>query len=235
MAIPVIASINGTTTEGWLKYARLLQRAGADAVELNFYHLATDPAEDAASVEDRLLDIVAVLKESIAIPLAVKLSPFHSSLPNLAKRGSTRLARRVSCCSTASIRLTSIRTSSRQSRPAPVDIRRAAAAASLAGDFVDDLSRIAGNYRRRASADPRRQSDHGRCGRRANGLGALENGVEQLTAVRDGVARWGDEHGYESIDQIRDSMSLAHSPNPRAAERRNYLRILQSWKRVRLK
>ena len=86
VSVPVIASINGTTTEGWLKYARLLQRAEADAIELNFYHLATDPAEDAASVEARLLDIVAVLKESITIPLAVKLSPFYSSLPNLAAR-----------------------------------------------------------------------------------------------------------------------------------------------------
>ena len=86
VSVPVIASINGTTTEGWLKYARLLQRAEADAIELNFYHLATDPAESAASVEGRLLDIVAVLKESVAIPLAVKLSPFYSSLPNLAAR-----------------------------------------------------------------------------------------------------------------------------------------------------
>src|SRR5688572_11857936 len=86
VSVPVIASINGTTTEGWLKYARLLQRAEADAIELNFYHLATDPAEDAASVEGRLLDIVAVLKESTRIPLAVKLSPFYSALPNLAAR-----------------------------------------------------------------------------------------------------------------------------------------------------
>ena len=86
VSVPVIASINGTTTEGWLKYARLLQRAEADAIELNFYHLATDPSEDGASVEARLLDIVAVLKESISIPLAVKLSPFFSSLPNIAAR-----------------------------------------------------------------------------------------------------------------------------------------------------
>ena len=57
----------------------------------------------------------------------------------------------------------------------------------------------------------------------------LKNGVQHLAAVRDGFERWGDEHGYESIDQIRDSMSLAHATHPRAAERRNYLRILQSW------
>ena len=60
----------------------------------------------------------------------------------------------------------------------------------------------------------------------------LKNGVQQLTAVRDGFAQWCEDHEYESIDQVRDSMNLARSPNPRASERRNYLRILQSWKRT---
>ena len=80
----MIGSLNGTTAEGWLEFARLIERAGADALELNFYHVATDPFEDARSVERRVVDIVAVLKESIAIPIAVKLSPFYSALPHLA-------------------------------------------------------------------------------------------------------------------------------------------------------
>ena len=84
VGIPVIGSLNGTTAEGWLEFARLIERAGADALELNFYHVATDPFEDAGSVERRVVDIVAVLKESIAIPIAVKLSPFYSALPHLA-------------------------------------------------------------------------------------------------------------------------------------------------------
>src|SRR6185436_12837945 len=84
VGIPVIGSLNGTTAEGWLEFARLIERAGADALELNFYHVATDPLEDAWSVERRIVDIVAVLKESITIPLAVKLSPFYSALPHLA-------------------------------------------------------------------------------------------------------------------------------------------------------
>jgi dihydroorotate dehydrogenase (fumarate) len=84
--IPLIASLNGTTPEGWLKYARALESAGADALELNFYYIAIDPTEDAPGVEQRVLDVVAVVKESISIPLAVKLSPFYSSLPNLAAR-----------------------------------------------------------------------------------------------------------------------------------------------------
>src|SRR5262249_7956274 len=78
VGIPVIASLNGTTPEGWLQYARALQRAGADALELNCYFIATDPAEDGRAVEQRVLDVVAVVKESVSIPLAVKLSPFYS-------------------------------------------------------------------------------------------------------------------------------------------------------------
>jgi dihydroorotate dehydrogenase (fumarate) len=84
--IPVIASLNGTTPEGWLQFARALERAGADALELNFYHVPTDPAETGSALEQRLLDVVAVVKESVFVPVAVKLSPFYSSLPNLAAR-----------------------------------------------------------------------------------------------------------------------------------------------------
>src|ERR1019366_2646793 len=71
VGIPVIGSLNGTTAEGWLEYARLIEHAGADALELNFYHVATDLLEDAWAVERRVIDIVAVLKESIVIPGAV--------------------------------------------------------------------------------------------------------------------------------------------------------------------
>lgn len=84
--VPLIASLNGTTADGWLQYSRALERAGADAIELNFYFVATDPQEDGLSVEQRLLDVVAVVKESVTIPIAVKLSPFYSSLPNLVAR-----------------------------------------------------------------------------------------------------------------------------------------------------
>ena len=87
VSIPVIASIKGTNTEGWLNYARLLQRAGADAIELNFYHLATDPLDDAASVVGVPPRYRRGAEGSQSpLPLAVKLSPFYSSLPNLAGR-----------------------------------------------------------------------------------------------------------------------------------------------------
>ena len=81
VAVPVIASLNGVSPSGWLDYARLMEQAGADALELNVYYLATGAAETGAMVEQRTLDAVRTVKSAVRIPVAVKLSPFHSSLP----------------------------------------------------------------------------------------------------------------------------------------------------------
>ena len=86
VAVPVIASLNGTTAEGWLEYAKLIQDAGADALELNVYHVAADPRESGAAVERRVVDIARTVKASVTIPIAVKLSPFYSSVAHLATR-----------------------------------------------------------------------------------------------------------------------------------------------------
>jgi dihydroorotate dehydrogenase (fumarate) len=232
VSVPVIASINGTTTEGWLKYARLLQRAGADAIELNFYHLATDPHEDAASVEARLLDIVAVLKESVTVPLAVKLSPFYSSLPNLAARLDTIGAQGLVLFNRFyqadidpderdTVPLLHLSTSDEL-------LLRLRWLAILSASYRGSLAITGGVHQPidavkaiMAGADAVQMVS-----------ALLQNGVQHLSVVREGVSRWGDDHGYESIDQVRDSMSLAHSPHARTSERKNYLRILQSWKRA---
>jgi dihydroorotate dehydrogenase (fumarate) len=232
VSIPVIASINGTTTEGWLKYARRIQRAEADAIELNFYRLATDPSENAASVEARLLDIVAVLKESITIPLAVKLSPFYSSLPNLASRldsiGAQGLVlfnrfyqADIDPDELETVPLLHLSTSDEL-------VLRLRWLAILAPSYRGSLAITGGVHRTSdavkaimAGADAVQMVS-----------ALLENGVQHLTVVRKGFERWCDAHGYESIDQVRDSMSLADTSNPQASERKNYLQVLQSWKRV---
>src|SRR5688500_11007506 len=83
VGVPVIASLNGCTLGGWIEHAKMIEQAGADALELNVYHLATDPVESGASVEQRVLDVARAVKSAVQIPVAVKLSPFFSSLPNL--------------------------------------------------------------------------------------------------------------------------------------------------------
>lgn len=86
LAIPVIPSLNGITPGGWIKYANHFEQAGADAIELNVYYIPTDQKLTSQEVEDRYVDILAAVKDSVKIPIAVKLSPYFSSLPNLAAR-----------------------------------------------------------------------------------------------------------------------------------------------------
>jgi dihydroorotate dehydrogenase (fumarate) len=232
VSVPVIASINGTTTEGWLKYARLLERAGADAIELNFYHLATDPAEDATSVESRLLDIVAVLKESVSTPLAVKLSPFYSSLPNLASRLDRIGAQGLVLFNRfyqADIDPDGLHTAPvLHLSTADELLLRLRWLAILSASYGGSLAVTGGVHHTidavkavMAGADAVQIVS-----------ALLENGVQHLAVVRKGFERWCDARGYASIDQVRGSMSLAHSPNPHTAERKNYLAILQSWKQA---
>src|SRR5207248_3060505 len=84
--VPVIGSLNGINLAGWVQYARLIEQAGADALELNVYYLATDPEEPSTEVEKRTTEIARVVRKALRIPMAVKLSPFFSSLPNLARQ-----------------------------------------------------------------------------------------------------------------------------------------------------
>ena len=86
VSVPVIASLNGTSNSGWLGYAKLLEQAGADALELNIYYMATSPKETADQVEARTLGILKTVKAAVKVPVAVKLSTFHSALPHLAQQ-----------------------------------------------------------------------------------------------------------------------------------------------------
>ena len=232
VSVPVIASINGTTTEGWLKYARLLQRAQADALELNFYHLATDPAESGPSVEARLLDIVAVLKESITVPLAVKLSPFYSSLPNLAARLDTIGAQglvlfnrfyQADIDPEELITLPQLHLSTSDEL-----LLRLRWLAILTGSYKGSLAITGGVHQPMDAVKSVIAGAHAvqmvSC--------LLQNGVQFLKDVREGFERWGDEHGFESIDQLRSAMTDREHPLTQAFERQQYLRVLQSWKRA---
>lgn len=227
--VPVIGSLNGTTTEGWLEYARLIEQAGADALELNFYHVATDPQEEGVAVERHLLDIVAVLRESVGIPLAVKLAPFYSSLPNLAGKlealGVSGLVL-FNRFYQPDINPEELETSARLRLSDSGDLLlRLRWLAILAGQMRGSLAVTGGVHE---PIDAVKAVMAG-----ADGVqlvsALLRNGPKHLELVRRGFERWGDEHGYPSIDHMRDSMSLERCPDPHAFERGNYLRILQSW------
>jgi len=230
VAVPVIGSLNGVTPSGWLEYARLIEQAGAHALELNVYHVATDPEETAASVERRTLDILASVRGSVRIPVAIKLSPFHSSLSHFAAE--------IESAGAGALVLFN-----RFYQP-DIDIEGLEVSSQLR---LSDSSELLLRLRWLAILSARRRMDFAVSGGvhtvqdaiKALMAGAtvvqmvsalLERGPSHLTHVRDGVTRWMEEHEYESLAQLRGSMSHARCPDPAAFERGNYMRLLQSWK-----
>ena len=226
--IPVIASLNGTTAAGWLRYATALQQGGADAIELNFYHIATDPAEHALAVEHRIIDIVAVLTESIAIPLAVKLSPFFSALPHLAAQ--------LDRMGTAGLVLFN-----RFYQP-DIDVERCQAVGTLR---YSDSSELALRLRWIAILSGQVKTSLAVTGGVHTAIDGVKavlagadavqmvsalmiNGPSALTNARDGFARWADQHGYRSVQEMRGAASLARSPTPDGYERGNYLDVMRA-------
>jgi dihydroorotate dehydrogenase (fumarate) len=231
VGVPVIGSLNGTTAEGWLEFARLIERAGADALELNFYHVATDLFEDAWSVERRVVDIVAVLKESITIPIAVKLSPFYSSLPHLAAQldriGADGLILfnrfyqpdidPLTLETVPQLHLSDSSELLLRLRWLAILYGRLHGSLALSGGVHEPVDAVKAIMAGATSVQI------------VSAL--LKRGPAYLRQIITGFREWADEHEYESLDQMRGSMSLARCPDPAAFERGNYVRILQSWHR----
>ncbi len=226
--VPVIASLNGTTPDAWLRYAGMIERAGADGIELNFYHVATDLSETGFSVERRVVDIVAVLRESIRIPLAVKLSPFYASLPNLAAQldrlgaaGLVLFNRFYQPDIDPERRDVTLQLELSDSSELPLRLRwiailsgRVNASLALTGGVHTPIDAVKAVM---AGAD---------CVQMVSAL--LTHGPGHLARIRDGFARWGDEHGYESVADMRGCLSLGRCPDPDRLERGNYMKVLQS-------
>jgi dihydroorotate dehydrogenase (fumarate) len=230
VSVPVIASLNGTTEGGWLAYARLLEEAGADALELNVYALATDLEQSGETIERRTLHMLAAVKGWIRIPVAVKLSPFYSSLAHFAGRlagaGADGLvlfnrfyqpdidtealevvpALRLSDSSELLLRL----------RWLAILSGRVKASLAVTGGVHTGLDAVKAVM---AGADAVQVVS-----------ALLKNGPERLATLRQELARWLEEHEYDSLAQMRGSLNLLHCPDPAAHERANYMTILQSWR-----
>ena len=228
--VPVIASLNGNTEGGWLEYARLMEEAGADALELNVYELASDAFESGDDVERRTIGLVAAVKEKISLPLAVKLSPFYSSLAytahRLAEAGAAGLVlfNRFYQADIDVEELEVVRTLhlSNSSELLP----RLRWLAILSGRVPADLAVTGGVH---TAIDAIKAT---MVGAHAIQLvsALLKHGPDYLITLRSETLRWLEEHEYESLAQARGSMSLLKCPDPKVFERANYLRILQSWR-----
>lgn len=230
VSVPVIASLNATRAEGWLDYARLIEQAGADALELNFYHLATDPREDAAQVEHRLLEMLRGVRQAVTLPIAVKILPFFSSL--------SHLAHDLDSAGAAGLVLFN-----RLYQPdidpemldAPPRLRWSTSAdlllrvrwiAILSGQVDASLAATGGIHTGLDAVKVVLAGAH------AIQVVAslLEHGPRHIALLRRELARWLERHDYESLRQAQGSLSLLRCPDPEAFERGSYLRALQTWR-----
>ena len=169
--IPVMASLNGATPGGWIEYARLMAQAGADALELNLYRIATDPATTSADIERQAIDTVREVKQAVTIPVAVKLSPFYTAFAHLAAGA------RPGWCGWVGLLQPLLPTRHRRggidrhTHAAPLGFLGIAPSPALDGDPLGARPGVAGRHRRRAHRARRRQGHDGRCARHADGVG----------------------------------------------------------------
>lgn len=230
LSIPVVGSLNGRTPGGWTGYAAEIESAGADALELNLYFQPTATEDSAARIEDEAVGIVESVCGSVGLPVAVKLSPFFTSLPHFVRRLSEAGAAAVVVFN-------------RFYQP-DIDIEKLETVSSLRLSESDELL-----LRLRWLAILRdRLPVELAC---SGGVHAAEDAIKALMAgadvvqlvsclLREGPGRlaeilrkmtlWFEEFEYASVDEARGSMSYRNTPNPEAIERANYLRILQSWR-----
>ncbi|MCX6551095.1 MAG: dihydroorotate dehydrogenase-like protein [Acidobacteria bacterium] len=227
--LPVIASLNGTTAEGWIEYAKLIEQAGANALELNVYHVAADPRETGAAVERRVIDVVRALKASVTIPIAVKLSPFYSSVAHLAAQldalgveGLVLFNRFYQpdfdlqdLAVTSTLSLSTSNDLLLRLRWLAVLFGRVKATLAVTGGVhtpVDAIKAVMAG----ASAVQTVSS-------------LLHHGPEHIKTLVGGMKAWLEEHEYDSLKQAMGSMSLERSPNPAAFERANYMKVLAAY------
>ncbi|MCU0395646.1 MAG: dihydroorotate dehydrogenase-like protein [Chitinophagaceae bacterium] len=227
-SLPIIASLNGITSEGWIEYAMLMEEAGADGLEVNIFFIPADIHSTGQQVEQRYLDIVKAIRKSVAIPIAVKLNPYFSAIGNMSRRlyeaGANALVLfnrfyqpdfdiqqlkvlpNLQFSDPAEIRLPLLWLAILHGR-VPVSL----AATSGVNSYNEVVKYIL------AGADV------------AMTASALyKNGIDYITVMNHGLRNWMKHKGFESIDAFKGAMSQQNISDPTAYERANYIRILES-------
>lgn len=224
--VPVIASLSGTHPGWWLSYARLLEQAGASAIELNLYDVAADPSRSADAVERATLEVVQGVRSTVGIPVAVKLSPFYSSLAHFARRldraGASGLVL-FNRFYQADIDVDALEVVRRIELSTPAELLlRLRWLAILSGNVEASLAVTGGVHRTVDVVKAILAGAHA-----VQVVSALiEHGPGHLRALVDGLAEWLERNEYESLAEIQGCLSLRYCADPRAFERANYLQVL---------
>jgi dihydroorotate dehydrogenase (fumarate) len=229
MGIPVIASLNCGTMGSWIQFARNIQEAGADALELNIYFIPADPDMSGATVEQFYLDVVREVRSAISIPIAVKLSPYFSSLGHMARR-------------LVAVGADGLVLFNRFYQP-DLDVEAGEVLPkielSLSAELRLPLRWIAILYGR-VAADLALTTGVHSVTDVVKGLAAgaavtmlaselLQHGIKRLQVLQEGLAAWLESHEYESMAEWQGRLTMGSASNPIAFERANYLRVLSSY------
>ncbi len=230
LSIPVIPSLNGITSGGWIKYAKYFEEAGANAIELNVYYIPTDARLISAEVEQRYVDILAAVRDTVKIPIAVKLSPYFSAFSNVAERlvnaGANGLVM-FNRFYQPDINLEALEInpgvllsdSSANRLPmrwiaifrGRLDVSLAASSGIHTAEDVLKLVMAGADVTMMCSA-------------------LLQRGPEHIKKVLADLTKWMEDHEYESIEQMKGSMSQKSVADPAAFERANYVKALNRYK-----
>ena len=228
--IPIIGSLNGVSTGGWIQYAKKIQEAGADALELNVYYIPTNPELAGAEVEQMYLDVVRDVKKSVSIPVAVKLSPFFSSTANmaacLAEAGADALVL-FNRFYQADFDLEKLEVVPQLVLSTNYELRLPLRwVAILYGRVPVDFAITSGVHTHTGVLKGMM------AGAKVTMLASelLAHGLGRLGEILKEVTLWMEEHEYESIVQMQGSMSQKHVAEPAAFERANYMKVLHSWR-----
>jgi dihydroorotate dehydrogenase (fumarate) len=228
--IPVIASLNGVSTGGWIKYAQKMEQAGADALELNMYYLAADPSQTSAEVEQMYLDLLRNLKKNVRIPIAVKLGAEFTAFANFAQQLAEAGANSLVIFNRfyqPDFDLENLEVVSNLDLSQSYELRaRLRWTAMLYGRLSADLAITGGVH---TSEDVLKCMMAGaKVAMMTSAL--LQHGTERARTVLASMTEWMEKHEYESVKQMQGSMSQKSVAYPAAFERANYIKVLQSFR-----
>jgi dihydroorotate dehydrogenase (fumarate) len=228
--IPIIASLNGITPGGWTGYAKRFQEAGADAVELNVYFIPTNPHWMSYDVEDLYFKLLRSVKQHVSIPVAMKLSPYFSSMPHVASTLDSEGADALVLFNRfyqPDIDIEKLEVTPNLQLSTPVEMRLPMRwIAILYGRVQCSMALTSGIH---SAEDVIKAVMVGADVANVCSV-LLKEGIGKIPNLLEGVATWMEEHEYESVEQMKGSMSHRSSAEPAMFERANYMKVLQSYR-----
>jgi len=224
--VPIIASLNGTTLSGWTNFAKQIQQAGADALELNLYHIPTDPSLPGADLEQHYVEVLKAVKAEVTIPVAVKLSPFFTNFANMAGRFDQHGANGLVLFNRfyqPDIELESLEVTPSVFYSTPMAMRLPMRWIAILHDRVSaSLAATSGIHR---GTDALKMLMAGADVTMLCSV-LMRHGIDHLREVEGEMVNWLQEHEYESVEQLKGSLSHKNCPDPSAFERAQYMRAV---------